>query len=119
MMELLLINLILIEDFNMLIYMLLENLGEAVFGTDLDGNTLYGASDLKRVNSQEVASTDHSPIIGWAYDGNPIYGPYGYSTQTGGVVAQMKSGYSVDLKASRPPAKSIPSRILYWRFYLY
>ena len=21
----------------------------------------------------------HSPIIGWAYDGNPIYGPYGYS----------------------------------------
>ena len=23
--------------------------------------------------------TGHSPIIGWAYDGNPIYGPYGYS----------------------------------------
>ena len=23
--------------------------------------------------------SDHSPIIGWAYDGNPIYGPYGYS----------------------------------------
>ena len=23
--------------------------------------------------------TDHSPIIGWAYDGNPIYGPFGYS----------------------------------------
>ena len=21
----------------------------------------------------------HSPIIGWAYDGNPIYGPYGYT----------------------------------------
>jgi len=21
----------------------------------------------------------HSPIIGWAYDGNPIYGPYGYN----------------------------------------
>ena len=21
----------------------------------------------------------HSPIIGWAYDGNPIYGPFGYS----------------------------------------
>jgi len=24
----------------------------------------------------------HSPIIGWAYDGNPIYGPYGYSDST-------------------------------------
>ena len=23
--------------------------------------------------------TNHSPIIGWAYDGNPIYGPFGYS----------------------------------------
>ena len=23
--------------------------------------------------------TQHSPIIGWAYDGNPIYGPFGYS----------------------------------------
>ena len=23
--------------------------------------------------------TEHSPIIGWAYDGNPIYGPFGYS----------------------------------------
>ena len=22
--------------------------------------------------------TGHSPIVGWAYDGNPIYGPYGY-----------------------------------------
>ena len=22
--------------------------------------------------------TGHSPIIGWAYDGNPIYGPYWY-----------------------------------------
>ena len=21
----------------------------------------------------------HSPIVGWAYDGNPIYGPFGYS----------------------------------------
>jgi len=24
-------------------------------------------------------SGSHSPIIGWAYDGNPIYGPFGYS----------------------------------------
>ena len=24
----------------------------------------------------------HSPIIGWAYDGNPIYGPYSYSNSS-------------------------------------
>jgi len=85
-----------------------RKLREAVFGTDQEGNTLYGKSDLRRVNSLEVASDDHSPIIGWAYDGNPIYGPYGYSTQTGGVVAQMKSAYSVDLKPSRPPQNEFP-----------
>ena len=29
---------------------------------------------------QEVAANfEHSPIIGWAFDGNPIYGPYGLS----------------------------------------
>ena len=27
---------------------------------------------------QELPPTLHSPIIGWAYDGHPIYGPYGY-----------------------------------------
>ena len=26
----------------------------------------------------ELTPTKHSPILGWAYDGNPIYGPYGF-----------------------------------------
>ena len=26
----------------------------------------------------ELNPTKHSPVIGWAYDGHPIYGPYGY-----------------------------------------
>ena len=36
-----------------------------------------------------------SDIIGWAYDGNPIYGPYAYKNQdqTGGIV-KLNSGYS-------------------------
>jgi YHYH protein/Secretion system C-terminal sorting domain len=43
-----------------------------------------------------TASTSHSPLIGFAFDGNPIYGPYGYSTATNSssAVARMKSGYS-------------------------
>ena len=40
----------------------------------------------------------HSPIIGWAYDGNPIYGPYGYKNpndiQSG--VKIIKPGYSLN-----------------------
>ena len=54
----------------------------------------------KRVNSLEVKSSDHSLNYWWAYDGNPIYGPYGFAKKSGGIVLQMKSGYSIDLKGS-------------------
>jgi hypothetical protein len=41
-----------------------------------------------------IDSTAHSPLIGFAYDGYPIYGAYGYANEdgTGGIV-RMKSGY--------------------------
>jgi hypothetical protein len=41
------------------------------------------------------APTAHSPIIGWSYDGYPIYGPYGYSIATNPAsgVRRMVSGY--------------------------
>ena len=39
--------------------------------------------------------TSHSPIIGWAYDGNPIYGPYGYANalDVNSSVVQLTTGY--------------------------
>ena len=42
--------------------------------------------------------TTHSPIIGWAYDGNPIYGPYGYSNveDITSPIKLIKSGYVLD-----------------------
>jgi hypothetical protein len=85
-----------------------RRLREIVYATDQDGNTLYGKKDLRKLSNKETNSTDHSPIIGWAYDGNPIYGPYGYLTKQGGIVAQMKSGYKIDLKSNRPPLTSFP-----------
>lgn len=38
----------------------------------------------------------HAPLIGWAYDGFPIYGAYGYREVdgTGGIV-RMESGYAL------------------------
>jgi len=46
-----------------------------------DNSLVYGiygySEDL--ANSYSDFGVSHSPIIGWAYDGNPIYGPYGYS----------------------------------------
>ena len=81
---------------------------ESNYAVDSEGNIQYGESDLKRVNSIEVKSTKHSPILGFAYDGNPIYGPYGYSRKNGGVVETMKSGYSLDLKPNRPSTSIFP-----------
>ena len=59
-------------------------------------------------NGTELTSDTHSPIIGWAYDGNPIYGPYGYASKTGGKVIPLISGYDlIDLSPSSRPSKSI------------
>ncbi|MEN9638009.1 MAG: hypothetical protein RL077_6413 [Verrucomicrobiota bacterium] len=44
----------------------------------------------------ETAPTKHSPIIGWAVDGLPVYGPYGYSTAMNPAsgVRRMTSGFT-------------------------
>ena len=58
---------------------------------------MYGYSEDLATNYDDLGS-NHSPIIGWAYDGNPIYGPYGYknpnNVQSG--VSIIKPGYVLD-----------------------
>lgn len=56
----------------------------------------------------------HSKILGWAADGYPIYGPFGYDNPLipGGVV-RMRSGYTVSVKPGRPlptPVRILPGR---------
>ena len=36
------------------------------------------AKDNINESLQELTPTAHSPVLGWAYDGHPIYGPYGF-----------------------------------------
>jgi hypothetical protein len=79
-----------------------RKLREAVYSVNQNGNVLYGSPDLIKVNNTEQLSTKHSPIIGWAYDGNPIYGPYGYITKRGGIISPMKSGYELNSSQQRP-----------------
>jgi hypothetical protein len=45
--------------------------------------------------SEDTSALHHSPIIGWAYDGYPIYGPYGYSTANNASsgIRRMVSGF--------------------------
>lgn len=80
---------------------------ESIYANDFKGDTLYGEFDLKLENGVEVDSSQHSPIIGWAYDGNPIYGPYGYSNGTGGTIKQMRSGYELAENQPQRPSFSI------------
>ena len=81
-----------------------RKLRENVLSLDSSARKVYGDPDLIKngLNGPEINSTNHSPIIGWAYDGNPIYGPYGY---VNGTVQQLKSGYKqeADEKSNRPP----------------
>ena len=43
-----------------------------------------------------IDGTQHSPLIGFAYDGFPIYGAYGYKNADGtGGVARMKPSYTL------------------------
>ena len=85
-----------------------RNLRKILYAKNQEGKTIYGRKDLIIRNSAETTSTDHSPIIGWAYDGNPIYGPYAYISRSGGTIIQMKSGYSIKLNSSRPSTSAYP-----------
>ena len=86
-----------------------RELRKMVYSIAEGGETLYGKSDLKLVNSQETEFTNHSPILGWAYDGNPIYGPYGYSKINGGIVTLIKSSYRLNqTRPSGPPTSVYP-----------
>ncbi len=53
--------------------------------------TLYNADGLYVIDS-----TQHSPLLGFAYDGYPVYGAYGYKNVNGtGGIVRMKSSFSL------------------------
>lgn len=52
---------------------------------------LYDADGL-----YTISSSQHSPLIGFAYDGFPIYGAYGFKNADGtGGITRIKSGYQL------------------------
>ena len=58
---------------------------------------LYDADGLYTIDSNA-----HSPLIGFAYDGFPIYGAYAYADTNGtGAIARMKSGYELGTATTR------------------
>ena len=54
----------------------------------------------------EPSIKTHSPIIGFAYDGNPIYGPFGHSDPLDGnsAIVRMTSSYTINEDRAGGPA---------------
>lgn len=50
--------------------------GSGIIGTE---RKFYYQSDPKKTYEKQSNQYGHSPIVGYAFDGNPIYGPYGFS----------------------------------------
>lgn len=64
---------------------------------NLDRVVISGVCNLYLADGLYVIdSTVHSPLLGYAYDGFPIYGAYGYKNADGtGGITRMKSSYSL------------------------
>ena len=73
-----------------------------LYKNNKENSLVHGIFGYSTDLGQNFESFDgnHSPIVGWAYDGNPIYGPFGYgevdNIQSG--VRLIKPGY--ELKTS-------------------
>ena len=89
----------------------LERFGDEILlresATNLQYSVLGYAGKIQTSFGDTVTSPQvHSPIIGWAYDGNPIYGPYGYSEadNNSSLSKTLNSGYSLNssLVVNRP-----------------
>ena len=69
---------------------------------------LYAADGLYVIDS-----TTHSPLIGYAYDGFPIYGAYGYADTNGtGGITRIKSGYhlrNITTRTTSPTGVTVPA----------
>jgi len=90
-----------------------RKLRRSILGTKIVNGQETFITDLRLQNGKEILSDTHSPIIGYAYDGNPIYGPYGYSTITGGTPKLLKSGYTLSPSTDRPNPLDSNGNVIY------
>lgn len=101
-----------------------EIVGEDIYSGDPTSTGLYRYKNSKFINNNAWGSvtgstwsssgyrqTDgHSKILGWARDGYPIYGPYGYSIANSSTssVVRLVSGYAVDDGVTdRPTSRNV------------
>ena len=80
-----------------------KKLRSLLYGSNLENNLFR--KDIDNDNSN-ISIKYHSPIIGWAYDGNPIYGPYGFDSITNKTVRKIKSSYKLTENLSNRPSQT-------------
>jgi len=83
-------------------YKFKNDLGVSLLNKGDDVGLQYGVGGYTSKLATEFEDTDetsHSPLIGWAYDGNPIYGIYGYVDPNDSVsdIREIVSGYQIDI----------------------
>jgi len=78
-----------------------------------DNLELMRNSRTGQIFSEKTAPWTHSPILGWAIDGFPIYGPYAFTDAANpqSPVKRMRSGYRLRSIATRTtlPDWSLPN----------
>jgi uncharacterized protein (TIGR03437 family) len=78
-----------------------------------DNVVLVKNSRVGAVYQEKTSGFTHSPILGWAQDGYPIYGPYGYTdpTNSASPVKRLVSSYQLRSITTRTslPTWSLPN----------
>lgn len=76
-----------------------NDVGRDTAGGNPDSNNRYGyvQPSPQTVGLTEWSTSVHSPIVGWSFDGLPIYGPYGYTDRLNNSsdIKRLVSSYSL------------------------
>jgi hypothetical protein len=73
--------------------------GQGGYHYHYDANCVYwepeAGETMEDYDPSKIKSDEHSPIIGWAFDGYPIYGMYGYNDDQTSLKA-ITSSYAIE-----------------------
>lgn len=77
-------------------------------GQDMDASNGHSTPDnmyhhhFDNIKLHTFDSSQHSPIVAYAWDGYPVYGPFGYKNTDGtGGISRMKTSYQVKAPTGR------------------
>ncbi len=80
-------------------------------GHPAPGGVYHYHINMKRLYSPD--SSQHSPILGYMFDGYPLYGPYAYSNPNGtGGIRRMRSGFvkrNITTRTTLPDGTVLPA----------